>query len=69
MGSRSWKGGDLWVPQLDARLKVKSGDVVSLLTRNLVHCGTEIKKGSRLVFTLFTDRQLLENGLAALSKE
>ena len=60
-----WVGGDLWVPQIDALMPLKNGDAAALCTRTLAHAGTKIEQGNRLVFTLFTDKYLLNAALNA----
>lgn len=54
-----WTGGDFLAPQTGEVIPVRSGQVLGAMTRTLVHCGTPITRGRRLVLTCFTDHTLI----------
>jgi hypothetical protein len=56
-----WTGGDFVVPQLGAVVPVRSGQILGAMTRVLLHCGTPITSGCRLVLTCFTDNTLIRH--------
>lgn len=56
-----WTGRDFVVPQLGEVVPVRPGQMLGVMTRILLHCGTPITSGRRLVLTCFTDNTLIRH--------
>lgn len=56
-----WEGGHFCAPQLGYKIPVGHSQALAVRTRLLLHFGTKVLKGRRLVLTLFCDKSLLNN--------
>lgn len=54
-----FSGGHFVSPQLQRVIPVQAGQVLGAMTRYLLHCGTAVTDGCRLVLTCFTDHTLV----------
>lgn len=54
-------GGHFVSPQLRRTIPVAAGQVMGAMTRYLLHSGTVVTEGSRLVLTCFTDHTLISH--------
>ncbi|KAK7458175.1 hypothetical protein VKT23_010083 [Stygiomarasmius scandens] len=57
---KGWVGGDFYLPQLNMRIPIHPGQVLGAQTRRLIHCGSPVKNGRRIVVTCFSDRGTLK---------
>ncbi|KAK7461467.1 hypothetical protein VKT23_008644 [Stygiomarasmius scandens] len=57
---KGWVGGDFCLPQLNMWIPIHPGWVLGAQTRRLIHCGSPVKNGRRIVVTCFSDRGTLK---------
>lgn len=56
-----WEGGEFCVPQLNEKIPICAGQALAGMVRILVHSSAPVKKGRRLILTLFSDKTLLKH--------
>ncbi|KAF6749787.1 hypothetical protein DFP72DRAFT_818552, partial [Ephemerocybe angulata] len=62
-----WEGAEFSLPQIGCNIPVRPGQALGAMTRRLVHCGTPVTEGRRLVLTMFTDNTLIKHSEASTS--
>ncbi|KAJ7596077.1 hypothetical protein C8J56DRAFT_775151, partial [Mycena floridula] len=53
-------GGYFYAPQFGIRIPVFPGQVLGVLTRWIAHCSIPITSGRRVVYTLFSDKFIMQ---------